>query len=98
MTEFKPEDVTYLDDVMALLKVKLNEAGMAAQTKVLPGARAKVMAPLREANVLLGSATEVLMRSGMGKKLGFVKNQSGIQPVMGTDLPKTDGDSPVNGE
>ena len=98
MTDLDSKDVTYLDDVVATIKEKLNAAGSATQTKVLPGARRKVMAPLMEANALLGSVAEVLQRSGMGKRLGFVKHAEGIQPVMGTDAEKTAEPAPVKGD
>jgi len=75
-------DVTYLGDVVTMIKEKLDTAVIATRTKVLPGARTPVIIPLMEANALLASVSEVLERSGMGKRLGFIKQQNGIQPVM----------------
>jgi len=77
----KPEDVTYLEEVVAKVQAKIDEAGHVTLRKVLPGTRAKVLLPLREAQTLLKAVTEVLDRSGMGKRLGFVKTPDGIQLV-----------------
>ena len=59
--------------------------------KVLPGTRAKLILPLQEANTLLKSVIEVIERSGMGKKLGFMKTSRGMQPI--TDLDNEEAPS-----
>lgn len=76
-----PEDVTSLDDVVQEIIKHLHQAGQACKNHVLPGSRPKVMLPLQRANTLLKAVAEVLERSEMGKKLGFVKTKDGIQPV-----------------
>jgi hypothetical protein len=81
----EPQEVTSLDDVMQKIIQRVHEAGAACKSKVLPGTRPKIMLPLQEANALLKAAVEVLDRSGMGKKLGFIKTQNGIQPVVPND-------------
>lgn len=75
------KEVTYLDDVLQSIRGKLQEAATFTTTKILPGQRGKLYPTLEEANALLGSVIEVMDRSGMGKKLGFIKTANGIQPV-----------------
>jgi hypothetical protein len=76
------QTVVYLNEVVAKLQDRLSVASAAVQQKVLPGARRHVMAPLMEADAMLASIIEVLDRSGMGKRLGFILRQDGIQPVI----------------
>ncbi len=80
----EPEDhgeVTYLSEVIAKIDSRIRRAGEAA-LKTLPGRRRKLIPPLEEAATLLKSVAEVLERSGMGDRLGFIKVDNGIKPVM----------------
>ncbi len=74
-------DVTYLGEVIEKAQYKIGTA-LTKSLKLLPGTRAKIVMPLQEAAALLKSVEEVLKRSGMDKRLGFMQSASGIQPVV----------------
>lgn len=75
------KEVVYVKDVLAIIQDKIRQASQATAKKVLPGARGKINMPLEEASTLLRSVEEVMERSGMDKRLGFVKVETGVQPV-----------------
>ena len=81
MSEIEGKNVTYIGEVVQKLQAKLHDAADAAM-KVLPGKRGNIMVPLTDANALLKSIEEVLERSGMDKRLGFVLEDTGIKPVI----------------
>lgn len=76
------KEVVFVKDVIAIIQDKLQQAHRAT-AKVLPGRRGKIYVPLQEASTLLKSVEEVMERSGMDKRLGFVKTPQGVQPVVG---------------
>jgi hypothetical protein len=82
MEPFDPKDVLYIGDALSRLKSKLDETAAFVQTKVLPGPRGTVMRLLSESNALLKGIQELIERSGMGKRLGFVSDAKGIHPVV----------------
>jgi len=82
-----PKTVTFLWEVVKKLDESLKRAATATQRNALPGARGKIMKPLTDANLLLKGISEVLERSGMDKKLGFIKTANGIQPVIAPPEP-----------
>lgn len=84
------KEVVYVKDVIAIIQDKLRRASAATQ-KVLPGRRGKINIPLNEASTLLKSIEEVMERSGMDKKLGFVQSPHGVQPVV-APREEEDGD------
>ena len=71
--QIEGKEVVYVKDVIVIIQDKLRQASRAAQ-KVLPGRRAGINLPLDEASTLLKSVEEVMERSGMDKKLGFVRS------------------------
>lgn len=97
MTEPAPpnpdRDVTYLGEVVEKIQMRLRTVADVAMTRVLPGARGKLIIPLNEVDALLKSVAEVLERSGMDVRLGFVRVEKGIEPVILKEKPEEKSDA-----
>ena len=63
------------------------------ENNLVAGSRGRIVMPLQEAATLVKSVSELAERSGMDKRLGFVKTRTGIQPVI--DMPKTEDEGAV---
>ena len=85
-----PEDVTYVDDALGKLLDTLAELQALVRKRVISPSRAPLTLRIQQAVTQTEQVRELLNRANMGKRLGFVKEKTGIQPVMMT-LPE-----PVN--
>ena len=75
-------DVTYLDDVLKDLLERLVKLQLDVRKRVLPAKRAPMTLQLREAYTQVEQIRELVNRAKLGKRLGFVKENGTIQPVM----------------
>jgi len=75
-------DVTYIDATIDQLQQHVRSAQMLVKRKVLPGSRYAFTAELEQANRLIEQLRLLLERSGMSRRLGFVPDGDGVQPVI----------------
>jgi hypothetical protein len=77
-----PDNVQYLDVTIQRVQDSLVELQGLVQAKVLPQSRYAFTKRIQAAHTLLEQTQELLDRSGMGKRLGFVPTDQGTQCVM----------------
>jgi hypothetical protein len=76
------ESIRYIDEVMAELQGRVETLQRLVQKTVLPGARYRLTRELIAANTTIEQVQELLRRSGMARRLGFVTENGDVQPVM----------------
>lgn len=89
-----PENVTFINTVIEELQEHLASLHKLVQKRVLPNSRGQLVRKLDEANTLCQQLHELLQRSGMDRRLGFLRNDSSasVQPVMLQPETQPDGD------
>ena len=76
------DEVTYIDAALDRLQEHVRAVQILVKRKVLPGGRYAFTAELDSANTLIEQMRELLRRSGMDRRLGFVPEGGGVQPVL----------------
>lgn len=77
-----PKDVTYIDATLDRLHEHVRATQRLVKSRVLPGSRYHFTRELEQADTLVAQIKELLERSGMSRRLGFVNADGAVQPVM----------------
>lgn len=77
-----PENVTFVNAVIEELQGHLATLHKLVQKRVLPNSRYPLIRELDAVNTLCEQVKELLQRSGMDRRLGFLREGETVQPVM----------------
>jgi len=86
--EIEGKDIIYVEDVLSTLRAHIVSVQNLVVRKVLPGARRDFTQELGAAYHRVEQLRELMSRSGMGKRLGFVQESGAIQPVIANEVVK----------
>lgn len=82
MESHPPSNVTYVDDALAKLLDTLAQLQLLVHKRVISSSRGALTMRIQDAVTQTEQVRELLTRAKLGNRLGFIRQNGGIQPVM----------------